>query len=158
MTSEYLTCKTDIVIDGQVVYPAGTLLRVGAREGDTVKVGGWVNGEKRKRWLPAALCCALPAAPEGEFWRLIFPHAPAYQARIFASEGLSGGIVIDAAESTKLLKWVQSTLSHINTVEGMQVREHGYILTLKYFKPKRAPADSRWYHFDFTLKGELERE
>ena len=153
MSSQYLTCDTDILIDGQLVYPAGTLLRVGAREGDCLKVGGWVNGEKRKRWLSAALCCALPSVPEGKFWEMIVPRAPAYLPRILSSEGLSGGIVLDRAEAEALAQWVESVPSHTDTPAGMQIRQHGYLLTLKYCRNEFV-CGTWLYRFDFHLKGE----
>jgi len=151
MTSEYLTCKADILIDEQLVYPIGTLLRVTGRDGDTVHVSGRVNDERRKRWLSKSLCCELPTTPEGEFWQFIFPTAPADRARLFSARGASGGFIIDGDRAKKLMQWVAAHPTHTNTPEGMQIAEHGYTLTLKYLN-NDLRGSIWWYFFDFTLK------
>lgn len=151
MTSEYVTCPQDIrEHPNTLVYPAGTLLRVTERRADGVRVSGHVNNERRKRWLHKSLICELPTAPEGEFWELIFPHAPAQQARILSAGGARGKLMIDGQRADILRTWIESHPAHAITPEGMSVQEQGYILILQYvdMTPQK---DIRWYTFTFIL-------
>jgi hypothetical protein len=151
MSSEYLTNKTDLTIDGQLVYPAGTLLRVTGREGDQVRVSGNVNGERRKRWLHKSLVCDLPTAPDGEFWRTIFPHAPADRAQLYRPVGKTGLLLVYSGDAERLVEWVQAHPTHADSANGMHISEQGYTLMLRYLKNELKR--SGWlYFFDFNLK------
>jgi hypothetical protein len=155
VTSQYLTCRSDIVIDGQVVYPAGTLLHVAERDGDNVRVSGRVGSDRRKHTLAASLCCELPARPEGVYWEYLFPYAPAQLARLFTAKGQSGTISVEGERADGLRAWVEANPTHKNTDAGMTLSDQGYTITMTY--TGKALKRGVWlYFFDFTVKAAME--
>lgn len=152
MTSEYLTNPQDIrEHPDTLVYPSGTLLRVTERSHDGVRVSGHVSGERRKRWLHKSLVCELPTAPDGEFWRVIFPHAPADRAQLYRPTGKTGLFMIYSGDAKRLVEWVRTHPTHADSAAGMRISEQGYALTLRYLK-NEFKGGGWLYFFDFNLK------